>query len=87
MTKEARDCFFAGYQAFEAGEFSDAVALATRCLNITSSDSYWYAGALGLGCGVDNCLRDDGGVQRDATALLDRGKRPEKECFFWLSSC
>jgi hypothetical protein len=82
--KEAREIYLAGYAAFDRGDFSTAVSLATQCLDLALPTSYWHSGALGLRCWAANYVGEDGLVEGDARALLDR-KGPEKLWFDGLA--
>jgi tetratricopeptide (TPR) repeat protein len=59
-----------GCAAFNRGNYSDAIKKATRCIEATPADSYWYAAALELRCWAANFTDDQERVSRDANALL-----------------
>lgn len=68
--KTVKDIYFAGYSAFEKGNYEKAAKLARKCLRIAKQDSYWYSGALGLCCWTANFTGDHTSVEQYAHVLL-----------------
>ena len=67
---EAQENYFAGYAALEQGDFRRADELADACLAVSSPNSYWYAGALGLKCWIANFTNNFADLELTATSLL-----------------
>jgi tetratricopeptide (TPR) repeat protein len=85
MEEKPQALYLAGYEAFDQGDFSKAISLATRCLEIAAPDSYWYSGSLGLRCWAASYTGDDAGVERDAGDLLARDSGPDRAWFEGLA--
>jgi len=77
--------YFAGYAAFESGDYRTAVSLASECIAGSAPDSYWHFGALGLRCWVTNFLRDNTSVENDAHTLLRASSGVDKPWFDGLA--
>lgn len=77
--------YFAGYAAFESGDYRTAVSLASDCIAGSAPDSYWHFGALGLRCWVANFLRDNTSVEDDANSLLSASSGVDKPWFDGLA--
>lgn len=82
---DAQAIYIQGYAALEAGDFSAAISLASRCMVIASPDSYWRYGALGLRCWSANFLGESEQVEHDAGALLHADAGPQSEWFQGLA--
>ena len=50
--KSVEEIYRTGYDAFEGGDYAEANRLAGHCLEASTPEDYWYAGALGLKCWV-----------------------------------
>ncbi|MEW6718011.1 MAG: hypothetical protein AB1345_10980 [Chloroflexota bacterium] len=79
------EIYLAGYRAFNQGKFSEAISLATQCLELAEPDSYWHYGSLGLRCWAANFLEDDNTVKSDAKELLAENPGYEKNWFDGLA--
>jgi tetratricopeptide (TPR) repeat protein len=71
--------------ALDRGRYDEAIELATQCLKVAPTDSYWYPGALGLRCWAANYTGDDIMVARDAHTLLAFDTGNEKMWFDGLA--
>lgn len=71
MTDQPRAIYYAGYRAFEKGNYSSAVELATHCIAAAEANSYWHHGAVGLRCWAANFMQNDASVVHDAQTLLN----------------
>ena len=56
--EEVKEVYFAGYSAFEKGNFKEAAKIANDCLDMADSGSYWHFGSLGLCCWIANFIGD-----------------------------
>ena len=70
MSPDAEQLYHDGCLAFNQGKYSEAIDKATKCIELTEVDSYWYAEALALRCWAANFADDQERVSRDANALL-----------------
>jgi hypothetical protein len=71
MTDQPDAIYYAGYRAFDQGDYSAAVELATHCMVTAEANSYWHHGAVGLRCWAANFMQNDVSVVHDAQALLN----------------
>lgn len=78
---QPKDDYFAGYRAFEQGDYAEAIDLASRVLTTADAHSYWYWGALGLRCWAANFAEDEAAVMRDAQLLIAAEESPEARWF------
>lgn len=82
---QVEQIYFEGYEAFEQGDFNKAIELAETCLAISSPDSYWFAGALGLKCWAANFARNLSAVEEYAKILLLLDSGEDKPWFDGLA--
>lgn len=83
--KHPEQIYLAGYEAFQEGDFDRAIELAETCLGLASSDSYWYAGALGLKCWAANFAGNPSLVEQFAGNLLSLETGDDKPWFDGLA--
>lgn len=86
MLPDPKEIYANGYAALDRGDFSGAIKLATTCLNASDTDSYWYAGALGLRCWAANYAGEHERVVLDAHALLALDSGDDKMWFDGLAA-
>ncbi len=84
-TANPKEVYLAGYAAFDQGDFTQAVLLASQCLAAAPPDSYWHYGALGLRCWASNYLGDNATVEQDANSLLSDDAGSDKPWFDGLA--
>lgn len=78
--------YYAGYDAFERGDYREANHLAQACLENSTPSEYWYAGALGLQCWIANFTSDIAALEKSASQLLDADTGEDKPWFDGLAA-
>jgi len=81
MAQNPEKIYKNGYRAFEKGDYTKAIGLATDCLKTAEIDSYWYPGALALRCWAANYGGDPEQVIRDAYMLMSIDSGDDKMWF------
>jgi tetratricopeptide (TPR) repeat protein len=79
--EEVKEIYFAGYSAFEKGNFQEAAKIANKCLDMADAESYWQFGTLGLCCWLSNFINDHAGVERYAHTLIEADSGKQKAWF------
>lgn len=82
---KAEQTYFEGYEVFEKGDYDQAIKLAEDCLTISTPDSYWHAGALGLKCWAANFAHSLREVEQSAEKLLSLDTGDDKSWFDGLA--
>jgi len=81
MPPDPEQIYNQGYDALDAGDYRQAMALAGKCLEAAEIDSYWYPAALGLRCWAANYDGDVEQVIGDANHLLSLDSGDDKMWF------